>query len=133
MNKPETWRAICAAVALTLASAASCLQVFADSWGPPQKEHWSANKRFVLQVEYAPIRLDVICELVCRGHPAAVTKLRAMIDAWPNVDVNGTDNWLQRSVIQDFCKLIADRKLNEVRDNARREIGRTGEAGGGSR
>ena len=61
MNTPAIRRAICGAGALTLAALWS--HVHADSWGPPQKEHWSANKRFVLQVEY-PARADglSLCE-----------------------------------------------------------------------
>lgn len=31
----------------------------ADSWGPPQKEHWSANRRFVLNVDDTKKRLTL--------------------------------------------------------------------------
>ena len=70
-----------------------------------------------LDDEYALIRLNVICELVCWGHPSAMAKLRVTIAAWPNADLEENDSWARRNEIVTFCKLIADLKLEEVRDS----------------
>ena len=67
MITPARRRAVFCAVALILPSAASWSPVYGDSWGPPQKEHWSANKRFVLQVEYPEPKSLSLCETTDDG------------------------------------------------------------------
>jgi HEAT repeat protein len=62
------------------------------------------------------VRRDVVCELARRGHPAGMAKLRKIIAAWPDANLRGDDQFDRRSEIELLCKLIADRKLNEVRD-----------------
>jgi HEAT repeat protein len=63
------------------------------------------------------IRGDAVCELVCRGHPAAIERLRKIIESWLNADLKGNDQWARRSEIKKFCKLIADVKPHEVLDS----------------
>jgi HEAT repeat protein len=53
-----------------------------------------------LQDQYAPIRLDVICELACWRNPAAIEKLRETIASWPDVEPDGEDKWFRRREIQ---------------------------------
>ena len=70
-----------------------------------------------LDDQYASIRVDVICELACRGNSAATKKLTENIATLPTVDLEEDDSWARRHEIETLCKLIADRKLTEVRDS----------------
>ena len=40
-----------------------------------------------LEDQHAWVRLDVICELVCWGHPSAMAKLRETITTWTTADL----------------------------------------------
>jgi HEAT repeat protein len=62
MITPAKCRAVFCVVGVILSSAGSWSSVYADSWGPPQKEHWSANKRFVLQVKDSEPNSLSLCE-----------------------------------------------------------------------
>ncbi len=70
-----------------------------------------------LDDESVLVRQEVICELASRGHPAATAKLRKVIESWPNADLKGNDQGALRGEIVLLCKLIADRKPDEVRDS----------------
>lgn len=53
MTKPAIRKASYVAVlASTLFSVILSSRAFADSWGPPKREHWSAEERFVLKVAW---------------------------------------------------------------------------------
>ena len=70
-----------------------------------------------LEDQHAWVRLDVICELVCWGHPSAMAKLRETITTWTTADLKRDDSWALRFQSETLCGLIADLKLKEVRDN----------------
>lgn len=69
-----------------------------------------------LDDEFASIRKDVICELACRGNPAAIKKLQETIATWPTADLYGDDKWVRLNEIETLCKLAADLKLLEAKD-----------------
>ncbi len=62
------------------------------------------------------IRIDVICELVCRENVAAMERLWRTIESWPNAELDGHDNRSRRWEIQKLCMLIAARQLTEARE-----------------
>ncbi len=69
-----------------------------------------------LEDESSLIRMDVICELVSRGNVAATAKLRTTIAAWTAV-VGDNQNWARQHEIETLCKLVADLKVHEVKDD----------------
>lgn len=70
-----------------------------------------------LDDESTLIRVDVICELACRGNPAATKKLRETIATWPTADLDGDDKWARRREIETLSKLVADLRIHEARGN----------------
>jgi HEAT repeat protein len=69
-----------------------------------------------LDDEFASIRKEMICELACRGNPAATKKLQETMATWPTADLDGDDKWVRRNEIETLCKLVADLKLREAKD-----------------
>jgi HEAT repeat protein len=69
-----------------------------------------------LQDDSASIRSYVICELACRGNPAATERLTEAIAVWPLADLDESERFSRRREIEMFCRLIADLKLRGVKD-----------------
>ncbi len=120
MSSHATCRLIHATMALVLAASLSS-HAIADSWGPPQKEHWSANGRFVLRVDYPGSRTLSLCEKTKDG----LNELwkRAHVDgACPPVRAYVTNNG-KFVVLRDKHHFVGDGKVIVILGDAGRILG----------